>query len=61
MYIILGIFLFLVSGIICHHVAKRRNANPVFWGVLGVVLGPIAIPFSFFSKNKDVRQPVERA
>ena len=54
MYIVLGIGLLLVSGIICHYVAKRRNANPVFWGVLGGALGPIAIPFLFFAKSKDI-------
>ena len=52
MYIIIGVGIFLVSGIICHYIAKKRKANPVFWGVLGVMLGPVAIPFVFLSKRR---------
>jgi len=41
---------FVVSAILCHFVAKNRGANPIFWGVMGVIFGPLAIPFVFFSK-----------
>jgi hypothetical protein len=41
---------FIVSAILCHFVAKHRGANAVFWGVMGVVFGPLAIPFVFLSK-----------
>lgn len=41
---------FVVSAILCHFIAKSRGANAVFWGVMGAVIGPFAIPFVFFSK-----------
>jgi len=36
----------------CHYLAKKRGANPVFWGVMGALFGPLAIPFVFMSKSK---------
>ena len=39
----------VVSGVLCHFIAKRHRANPVFWGVMGFVFGPLAIPFALFS------------
>ena len=49
--IVLLIGIFMASGIVCHILAMRRNTNPVFWGVLGVALGPIIIPFVFLLKR----------
>jgi len=51
MYIAIGIGLFIASGIICHFLAKSRGANPVFWGVMGILFGPLAIPFVFLAKS----------
>jgi hypothetical protein len=50
MYIAILVVVFLTSAIICHLIAKNRNANAVFWGVMGLVFGPVAIPFAFLSK-----------
>jgi len=51
MYIaLLAISIVLVSGALCHLIAEKRGANPVFWGVMGIVFGPLAIPFVFASK-----------
>lgn len=50
MYIALLVLTFFISAILCHFIASSRNANAVFWGVLGAVFGPLAIPFVFFSK-----------
>lgn len=41
----------LASILACHAIAKRRGSNPVFWGVMGAVFGPLAIPFAFMSKS----------
>jgi len=49
-YIIVGLTVFIISGIFCHYIAKSRGANPAFWGVMGTVFGPLAIPFVFLSK-----------
>ncbi len=38
--------------ILCHQIAKRRGAKPVFWGVMGALFGPFAIPFVFFAKQQ---------
>lgn len=43
----------LVCIVVCHQVAKKRGAKPVFWGVMGAVFGPLAIPFVFMSGNKE--------
>jgi hypothetical protein len=48
-----AIVIFLVlaaSTMACHFIAKKRRSNPVFWGVMGAILGPLAIPFAFMSK-----------
>ena len=38
--------------IFCHQIAKRRGAKPVFWGAMGALFGPFAIPFVLFAKPK---------
>lgn len=43
---------FLASIVVCHSIAKRRGANPVFWGLMGALFGPFAIPFAFMSGPK---------
>ena len=40
----------ICSIFLCHIIANNRGANPVFWGVMGAIFGPLAIPFSFFAK-----------
>jgi hypothetical protein len=43
----------LACIVLCHYIAKKRGANPVFCGVMGGIFGPFAIPFVFFSKRKS--------
>ena len=43
----------VLSIITCHAIAKSRGAEPVFWGVMGALFGPFAIPFAFFAKAKE--------
>jgi len=52
MYILIYIGLFIASSVICHFIASNRQANAHFWAVMGLVFGPVAIPFAFFSKSK---------
>ena len=40
----------IASALLCHYVAKQRGANPVFWGMMGLLFGPFAFPFVFMSK-----------
>jgi hypothetical protein len=40
----------IASIFACHFIAKSRRAKPVFWGVMGALFGPLAIPFAFMAK-----------
>ncbi len=42
----------VISIISCHFIAEKRGGNPVFWGSMGAIFGPLAIPFAFMSKVK---------
>jgi len=35
---------------ICYGVAKYKGAKTLLWAIMGTILGPLAIPFVFFSK-----------
>jgi hypothetical protein len=54
------IFLILLAiaiacAIVCHIVADRRGANPVFWSIMGFLFGPLALPFVFLAGEKSRR------
>jgi hypothetical protein len=40
----------LISMVLCFYVARSRQANKVFWLLAAFLVGPLAIPFVFFSK-----------
>ena len=40
----------ILSVFLCHYIAKHRGAKPVFWGLMGFLFGPLAIPFVFLSR-----------
>ncbi|UVW35258.1 hypothetical protein NYF23_01305 [SAR92 clade bacterium H455] len=42
----------IISIFICYKIAKDCGGNARFWGWMGVVFGPFAIPFAFLSKPK---------
>jgi len=44
------VFIIILSIVICHNIAKARGKEPVFWGVMGALFGPLAIPFVMFVK-----------
>jgi uncharacterized membrane protein len=48
----LFIIVILASIAICHWIAKKRGVNPVFWGLMGALFGPLAIPFVFLVRPK---------
>jgi hypothetical protein len=50
--ILLIALLLLASIVACHAIAKRRGGNPVFWGVMGLLFGPLAIPFALLARPK---------
>ncbi len=36
---------------VCYSVAKGKGANVRFWVIMGLLLGPLAVPFVFFAKK----------
>ena len=44
------VILNVLSIFFCYYVAKYRGAKTLYWGIMGALLGPLAIPFVFFSK-----------
>jgi len=46
----------LVSAYVCYTIARERRANARFWIWMGILFGPLAIPFVFFSKPKKSKQ-----
>ena len=50
--ILLTALLLLASVVACHAIAKRRGRNPVFWGLMGLLFGPLAIPFAAAARLK---------
>jgi len=50
----------LISIFACHQIAKRRGSKPVFWGVMGAVFGPLAIPFALASGKNESGKKVSK-
>jgi len=40
----------LISMVLCYCVAKHRKAKILFWVLASFLVGPLAVPFVFFSK-----------
>ena len=58
MPLILVLFLAtLASAYVCYTIAKERHADAQFWVWMGVLFGPLAIPFVFLSKPKKPKKP----
>ena len=51
MFIVL-ILITLLSAAVCYVIARKRSADPVYWVVLGLLLGPLAILFVCFAKPR---------
>ena len=46
------LILSILSVFFCIYIAKYRGVSTRFWGIMGLLIGPLAIPFVFFSKPK---------
>jgi hypothetical protein len=44
------IALTLTSALVCYFVARSRSADRRFWTVMGLLLGPLALPFVLFAR-----------
>ena len=47
----------VLSMISCYMIAKIRSANRTFWTLMGLLLGPLAIPFAFFARPVTQTDP----
>ncbi len=45
----------LASIVACHWIAASRGGNAVFWGTMGFLFGPLAIPFAFRAKTRAAK------
>ena len=52
MIIALLAFITIASIVACHWIAASRGGNAVFWGTMGFLFGPLAIPFAFMAKPR---------
>jgi hypothetical protein len=58
MYSAIFIFIIIGSIVICHFIAKARGANTTYWGIMGGIFGPFAIPFVFLSKPQSNKKKI---
>ncbi|GEM_PF-693730 len=49
-FVAIALVVNFASIVCCHTIAKARGAKPVFWGVMGGLFGPFAIPFAYFAQ-----------
>lgn len=54
--VLLTLALTTISAVICHRLAIRQHGDLVFWGVLGFLIGPIAIPVTWLLAGREVRK-----
>lgn len=47
----------LLSMLVCYWIARTRSANRRYWVVMGLLFGPLAIPFVFFAKSERTEVP----
>lgn len=51
--IALILILMTVFGFLCRAIAIKRNLDKVFWFVMGLGFGPLALPFVMFARNRE--------
>ncbi len=42
----------VISVFACHYIVAKRRGDTVFWVVMAILVGPLAIPFAFLAKPK---------
>ena len=46
----------ILSIALCYQIATLLRADARFWAVMGLLFGPFAVPFVFFSKAKTEKK-----
>jgi len=44
---------YALSIYLCYSIAKSKKANVTLWVTMGLLFGPVALPFVFFAKSRD--------
>ena len=44
----------ICCAVICHRIALKKEGDLVFWGVLGFLIGPAAIPITWLLAGRDI-------
>lgn len=52
--ICITLVLTICSSIICHRIAISQRGDLVFWGVLGFLIGPVAIPITWVLAGRSL-------
>lgn len=55
LYLILAVTLFCAAA--CYAVARRRGLDRRYWLILGLLAGPLALPFVFLVRPKRRATP----
>jgi len=50
MYIVIITSIFILSVVLCHFIARKKDLNTVYWVVMSAAFGPLAIPFILMAK-----------
>ncbi len=51
--IVLVILYLAGFGFLCRAIAIKRNLDKVFWFVMGLSFGPLALPFVMFTRIRE--------
>ena len=55
-YMVILLVINLISMVLCYSIAKSRKTKILYWVVVAFLVGPLAIPFVFFSKPVAVTE-----
>lgn len=53
---VVAIIAVLFSALICQWISIKRGNTSLWWGLLGLCLGPLVVPFALLLAGKSQRQ-----
>jgi hypothetical protein len=53
MQLIAVILISLLFGVLCYHLAGRKGYNKQFWLIMGILFGPLALPFIILGSKME--------
>ncbi len=52
-YLVAMLLIGLLIIVMAHRMAKAKGLNPVFWGVMAALFGPLVFPFIWLAKPRN--------